>query len=646
MNNNNNNNNHNNTGNNSETGAVVTDGVEFLLCGLTFPKSAKLLKDRDIWIADTGASVHTTPHKYGMENLKTATPADAITVGNGTTENTGVIGDLPGVICDKYDNELANAKMTNVTVMPNGGFNLFSVTKMQKDGWLLHGDSTCIELSKGEARIKFDIAIPTARGLLFAMCFKRQNEVVAVGVDKTTAKPMEKPVRMNINEAHRKFGHGHEDAVRKAAKHLGIEITRGTMKPCLACTKAKAKQKNVPKVSFHVVGNKDERLVFLDLASIKQPKDGPSITKQHWCMVVDEHSTCSFTTFHETKKDMIEPVCKRFNRWRQAGHAVKMIRMDNAGKNKGLEQCMNGAAWKLDIDVEYTARDTPQQNHLAELSLAKIASKGQALMASANVPQDMCYRLFREAMTTATLLDNLMVVNVSGKEGTRFEHFTGKNTRFASHLRTWGEAGTVKLKTKATPKIGNQGEQCMFVGYATDHTGNTYCMWNPQTGPVHVTRDIIWLKQMYFQRPATTVEAVVMPTAVSPIASGESTDTGVDAMTTAPTPVAAAPVPMVTAGNNYNNYYAVLGDDDDDNDPTDEEDSEEESSDDEDEKDDELLSGTVTEHVETKTSSGRVSRAPSRLIEECGVMLDVEQGYHIGLTNSEAAYYAAMREIR
>ena len=63
---------------------------------------------------------------------------------------------------------------------------------------------------------------------------------------------------MNINEAHRKFGHGHEDAVRKAAKHLGIEITRGTMKPCLACTEARAKQKNVPKVSFHVVDNQDE----------------------------------------------------------------------------------------------------------------------------------------------------------------------------------------------------------------------------------------------------------------------------------------------------------------------------------------------------------------------------------------------------
>ena len=178
------------------------------------------------------------------------------------------------------------------------------------------------------------------------------------------------------------------------------------------------------------------------------------------------------------KKDMIEPVCEQFNRWHQAGHPRKTIQMDNAGENKGLEQQLNSAAWKLDVDMEYIARDT----HMAELSPTKIASKGSTLMALASVPQDIRYRLFREAMTTATLWDNLMVVNVDGKDGTGYEHFAGKHLRFGSHLRTWGEARTVKLKIKATPKNRNWGEQCMFLGYAIDHTGDAYRMWNPKTG--------------------------------------------------------------------------------------------------------------------------------------------------------------------
>ena len=142
-------NNTNNTGNtNGEAASVCADGVEFLLCGLTFPTKVQMLKDENVWIADTGASVHTSPHKLGMVNLRQPSASDAITVGNGTTESAGMIGDLPGTVCDKFGNEQMTATIKDITILPNGEFNLFSVTKLQKDGWLLRGDSTCIELTK------------------------------------------------------------------------------------------------------------------------------------------------------------------------------------------------------------------------------------------------------------------------------------------------------------------------------------------------------------------------------------------------------------------------------------------------------------------------------------------------------------------
>ena len=121
---------------------------------------------------------------------------------------------------------------------------------------------------------------------------------------KLTNKPKRQTISMNINEAHCKFCHGHEDAVPKAANHLGIRITHGKMKPCTAYTEAKAKQKNVPKVSFHLAGGSDAHCIFLDLASIKQPKDGLTLTKRHWCMVVDEKSTwfCSLLVSMRPRK--------------------------------------------------------------------------------------------------------------------------------------------------------------------------------------------------------------------------------------------------------------------------------------------------------------------------------------------------------
>jgi hypothetical protein len=49
--------------------------------------------------------------------------------------------------------------------------------------------------------------------------------------------------------------------------------------------------------------------------------------------------------------------------------------------------------WKLNITLEFTPRDTPQHNHLAELALATIANKGRVLMSAANVPARIRYKV-------------------------------------------------------------------------------------------------------------------------------------------------------------------------------------------------------------------------------------------------------------
>ena len=70
---------------------------------------------------------------------------------------------------------------------------------------------------------------------------------------------------------------------------------------------------------------------------------------------------------------------------------------------------------------------------------------------------------------------------------TRYEHWTGENPAFAKFLRVWGEAGTVKVRTKRTPKIADRGVTCMFVGYLENHAGDCYEMLDPGTMGVHKT---------------------------------------------------------------------------------------------------------------------------------------------------------------
>jgi hypothetical protein len=213
---------------------------------------------------------------------------------------------------------------------------------------------------------------------------------------------------------------------------------------------------------------------------------------------------------------MIEPTCQMLQEWGNNEKSIKIIRCDDAGENRALEACLRSSNWKIYLKFEYTGKDTPQQNHLAEISFHTIANRGRAILNSAHVPCKYQYLLWREAFKTATLLDGLMVTTIGNKTATQYEHWGGTNPEFATKLRKWGEAGAVKLKNKRTPKIFDRGQICMFVGYPDLHACDTYCMWD----------DIIWLGKMFFTPnvallPAFYTEPSQSITAIEPIETAQ-----------------------------------------------------------------------------------------------------------------------------
>jgi hypothetical protein len=130
----------------TETGAVANETgnkvVEYLLMAMEFPTDQKFLDNPNVWIGDTGASVHMSPHQSGMHDIKEAKPVDAITMANGSSEDATVIGNISGRVCDKNGNVLNDAKITDVTHLPEAKYNLFSITKLQNEGWILSGNLT------------------------------------------------------------------------------------------------------------------------------------------------------------------------------------------------------------------------------------------------------------------------------------------------------------------------------------------------------------------------------------------------------------------------------------------------------------------------------------------------------------------------
>lgn len=110
--------------------------------------------------------------------------------------------------------------------------------------------------------------------------------------------------------------------------------------------------------------------MFLDMWSVKEE----NVTLKQWRIMVNEATGLKFTKFTASKSGMVEPTLCLLQDLKEDGRKVSFIRCDNGGENQKLKERCDSAEWKMGIKFEFTARNTPQQNHLAELGLTTIAN--------------------------------------------------------------------------------------------------------------------------------------------------------------------------------------------------------------------------------------------------------------------------------
>jgi hypothetical protein len=142
---------------------------------------------------------------------------------------------------------LIRLQLKNVSYLPNGTFNLLSLTQIILKGWVMGNNKISIWIEKGRNKVTFDLMIPTPKGMMFAMYFARETEIAGATIDNDHT--------MTIEQARVRLGHSSEGATRKTAKALNWTLTKGTLKPCDACAAGKVKQKDVPKTSSMAPSN-------------------------------------------------------------------------------------------------------------------------------------------------------------------------------------------------------------------------------------------------------------------------------------------------------------------------------------------------------------------------------------------------------
>ena len=152
----------------------------------------------------------------------------------------------------------------------------------------------------------FDIVLNTNEVRLYCGYFKKkENEKYLINMSENQVEKTKK--KMSINLDHQFCGHVQEDTTWCMSKALGFKLTRINIRKCLSCAVAEVNPKNVPNKSPHEPAKKSNGRLFLDISTIKAPKEiKAKVTEPNWRIIVDKHSVLNFISFYDTKDGTVE----------------------------------------------------------------------------------------------------------------------------------------------------------------------------------------------------------------------------------------------------------------------------------------------------------------------------------------------------
>ena len=435
------------------------------------------MKD-DVWILDSGASAHVTYSKVGMINLK---PIDKkIKVGNGKHVQATHIGTKIGTVF--FEHRATKIRIEEVLLVPEMYCNLISATKLMANGCTITGIENVITIEKKGKKFYCDHRIKSGSGQLLGIKIMQQEKELPG--KKTVLKAT---YRGAIESAHHVLGHPGDNFISETAEKFGLKI--GEKGPCEACIVSKIRKKNVKKISSkksEIVGGR----VFFDSSSIKNKSAGGS---KYWILFVDEATGYKKSYFVKQKSEMSKIGEKYLTFLKKKGIEVKKLRCDDAGENKKFEKWVEKS--NFNIDFEFTGANTPQHNGVVERGFATLTGRLRAMMKQAGLSEELKYKLWAECAKTVTDLDGLLISKKGEKSS--FEKFFKDQQKFTSNLHSFGEIGIVLAKKKIKSKLADRGFAALFVGYAENHAGDVFKMFNPKTFKVTLTRDVRFLGKYY-----------------------------------------------------------------------------------------------------------------------------------------------------
>ena len=289
-----------------------------------------------------------------------------------------------------------------------------------------------------------------------------------------------KEEQVDINCAHELLDHPGEEALRAQAREYNWKLL-GTLKLCSSCAQAKATAKGVPSETTKKAKQPGERL-FWDLSGPYKQTRGKN---KYWGLLVDQVTGRCWSFFKPSKTDFVGELEIVFNKLKAQGFPVKFLRLDNAGEWTHLREPCS----KHGTDMEFTAPHTPQFNANVERAFPAIRNMAYACLLSSGMTDHEQKLHWAHAVDDVTIMRNLQP-----RKGFKnaYKPFGEKPPVKSKDLVKFGAKGWMTLRKKYHPKFTPKAVPVIRVGYATEHSSDTYIVRRLDTNEFVLSRDIKW----------------------------------------------------------------------------------------------------------------------------------------------------------
>ncbi|KAH7851042.1 hypothetical protein Vadar_006503 [Vaccinium darrowii] len=473
--------------------------------------TGELEQARGVWYLDMGASNHMTGDSTVFSNLDRDI--------TGTVKfGDGSLVDILGRGTIIFSAQRGGHRMlTEVYYIPSLRSNIISLGQLDEFGCQ-------VLIDQGVLRVR------DPQKELLVKVKHSQNRLYKITL--TVAQPISLLARTDEDawRWHERYGHLGFESLRKLSRGgmvRGLPQLDHVDQLCDACLAGKQRRAPFPQEAKHrATGRLD--LVHGDLCGPVTPATHGG--RSYFLLLVDDFSRYIWLVLLSSKDEAAGAIMKFQSGVEvETGRKLRALRTDRGGEFTSVtfgEYCAEKG-----VQRQLTAPYSPQQNGVVERRNQSVMAMARCLLKAKAMPSTF----WGEAVSTAVFILNRSPTKAL-QGVTPYEAWHGKKP--AVHfMRTFGCIAHVKVTRPHTKKLDDRSIKMVFVGYEPGSKG--YRVYNPDSGRLHVTRDVIfdeskgwnWADSGESAAPETfTVEYTVstfsgdgIPTApVSPAASNVS----------------------------------------------------------------------------------------------------------------------------